>query len=108
MRKAAALAALLLCAALAPARAALTAASGKVDITPDLKTEKVWMAGFGATGRRPRGVQDPLYARLLVLREGRETVAVVGLDLLGFYRNDVEDLRRLSGFDAPGRDLFLG
>lgn len=96
----------LLTAATRPA-AALEAAAGKVDITPDLKTEKTWMAGFGATGRKPRGVHDPLYARLVVLREGNETVAMVGLDLLGFYRNDVVELRRLSGFDAPGRALFL-
>ena len=65
------------------------------------------MAGFGATGRKPWGVHDPLYARLVVLREGNTTVAMVGLDLLGFYRNDVAALRRLSGFDAPGRSLFL-
>jgi hypothetical protein len=94
-------------AALARPAAALEAAAGKVEITPDLKTERVWMAGFGATGRKPAGVHDPLYARLVVLREGKNTVAVVGLDLLGFYRNDVADLRRLSGFDAPGRSLFL-
>ncbi len=107
MRTSAALAALLvLFAAARPARA-LEAAAGKVEITPDLKTEKVWMAGFGATGRKPWGVHDPLYARLLVLREGDRTVAMVGLDLLGFYRNDVADLRRLAGFDAPGRSLFL-
>ncbi|MDE2490417.1 MAG: hypothetical protein KGM24_06185 [Elusimicrobia bacterium] len=65
------------------------------------------MAGFGATGRRPEGVHDPLYARLLLLRQGKTEVAIVGLDLLGFYRNDVRDLRRLSGFDAAGRTLFV-
>jgi hypothetical protein len=86
---------------------ALDAAAAKVDISPDLASEKIWMGGFGATGRKPLGVHDPLYARLLVLREGDVEVAVVGLDLLGFYRNDVEDLRRLAGFDRPGRSLFL-
>ena len=95
-----------LAAAARPCRA-LEAAAGKVEITPDLKTEKIWMAGFGATGRRPAGVHDPLYARLLVLREGNNTIAMVGLDLLGFYRNDVADLRRLAGYDSPGRSLFL-
>jgi hypothetical protein len=97
------------CLAAAPPRSAraLEAAAGKVDITPDLKTEKTLMAGFGATGRKPLGVHDPLYARLVVLREGNSTVAMVGLDLLGFYRNDVAELRRQAGFDAPGRALFL-
>jgi hypothetical protein len=103
----AALAVLCLLAAAARPCRALEAAAGKVEITPDLKTEKVWMAGFGATGRKPAGVHDPLYARLLVLREGHNTIAVVGLDLLGFYRNDVAALRRLAGFDSPGRSLFL-
>jgi hypothetical protein len=97
----------LLWAALAGPARALDAAAGKVDISPDLKTERIWMGGFGAAGRRPLGLHDPLYARLVVLREGDVEVALVGLDLLGFYRNDVEDLRRLAGFDKPGRSLFL-
>jgi CheY-like chemotaxis protein len=86
---------------------ALDAAAAKVDITPDLAAEKTWLAGFGAKGRTPKGVHDPLHARILLLREGQTVVAVVALDLLGFYRNDVADLRRLSGFDTPGRSLFL-
>ena len=92
---------------LSPAAWGLTAAAGRVDITPDLKRDRIYMAGFGATGRRPEGVHDPLYARVLLLSDGGETVAIVGLDLLGFYRNDVEDLRRQAGFDHPGRRLFV-
>lgn len=87
--------------------AALEAAAGKVDITPDLAREKVLMAGYGATGRRPQGVHDPLHARLLVLREGATTVALVSFDLLGFYINDTRDLRARAGYDAPGRYLFV-
>ncbi len=90
----------------APLRA-LEAAATKVDITPDLKTEKVWLAGFGATGRRPAGVHDPLYARIVLLREGKKTIALVGLDLLGFYRNDVENLRRSWEKGDGGRHLFV-
>jgi hypothetical protein len=97
----------LVAAALPRPTVALEAAAAKIDITPDLKTEKVLMAGFGATGRKPLGVHDPLYARVVLLREGTTTVAMVGLDLLGFYRNDVNDLRVLSGYDVPGRALFL-
>lgn len=88
-----------------PARA-LEAAAAKVDITPTLGNEKTWMAGFGAKGRRPQGVHDPLYARLIVLREGATTIALVGLDLIGFSYNDTEDLRRRAGFSRPGRYLF--
>lgn len=93
--------------ALAPAASALEAAAGKVDITPDFKTEKVLMAGFGATGRKPKGAHDPLHARFVVLREGATTVALVGLDLLGFYTNETADLRRRAGYDVPGRYLFV-
>lgn len=89
-----------------PARA-LEAAAARVDITPDLTTEKAMLAGFGATGRKPSGVHDPLYARLIVLREGKDVVALAGLDLLGFEYNDVADLRRLAGYDAAGRSLFV-
>ena len=88
-------------------KAALEAAAAKVDITPDLRTERVLLAGFGATGRRPSGVHDPLYARLLVLREGGDIVALAGLDLLGFEHNDVADLRRRAGYDVPVRSLFV-
>ncbi|MEQ1917755.1 MAG: hypothetical protein ABL955_01035 [Elusimicrobiota bacterium] len=89
-----------------PARA-LEAAAAKVDITPDLKTEKVWLAGFGATGRKPAGVHDPLYARLILLREGGKTVALVGLDLLGFYINDTRTLRAHWVKGDANRSLFV-
>ncbi len=85
----------------------LRAAAGKVDITPDLAVEKTYMAGFGSRGRKPAGVHDPLYARILLLTDGKKTIGVVGLDLLGFYRKDVEDLRRLAGFEGPDRYLFI-
>lgn len=93
--------------ALAGAVHGLTAAAAKVDITPDITRQRVYMAGYGAKGRRPKGVHDPLYARLVVLSDGGKTVAVVGLDLLGYTRNDTEELRRLSGFTGPDRYLFV-
>ncbi len=89
-----------------PARA-LEAAAAKVDITPELKTEKVWLAGFGPKGRKPSGVHDPLYARIVLLREGKKTVALVGLDLLGIYINDVENMRRAWVKDDPNKTLFV-
>jgi hypothetical protein len=78
-----------------------------VDITPDLARHRVYLAGFGAKGRKPAGVHDPLYARLLVLKDGPRTIGMVSLDLLGFSRNDVEDLRSLAGFAGPDRYLFV-
>ncbi len=87
--------------------ASMRAAAGKVDITPNLATEKTYLAGYGFMGRTPVGVHDPLYARILVLSDKKETLAIVGLDLIGFFRNQVEDLRKISGFDRPGRYLFV-
>lgn len=84
----------------------LSAAAGKVDITPDLARHRVYMAGFGSTGRKPAGVHDALYARILLLDDGKSRIAVIGLDWLGIYRNDVLDLRRLAGYDRPGRTLL--
>lgn len=93
---------------LVPGRApALEGAASKVDITPDLATEKVWIAGFGATGRKPQGVHDRLYARLLVLREGGRTVAVAAFDVLGLYLGDTEDIRALWTRGDPSKTLFV-
>jgi hypothetical protein len=86
---------------------ALQAAAGKVDITPILGVEHVYMAGFGSMGRRPTGVHDPLEARILLLSDGRLKVGIVSLDLIGFFRRQVQELRRLSGFDKPGAFLFV-
>jgi hypothetical protein len=100
----AALANLLLC--LAAPSWGLAAAAAKVDITPDL-ARPVRLAGFGVTGRRPAGVHDPLYARLLLLADGPRRVAIVGVDLIGLYRRQVEEIRALAGFRGPRRYLFL-
>jgi len=85
----------------------LLAAAGKVDISPEPARRVVWLAGYGAHGRRALGVHDPLYARALVVSDGRRTVALVSVDALGLYRQDVEDIRRDLGWDGTGRYLFI-
>ncbi|PCI37420.1 MAG: hypothetical protein COB53_06565 [Elusimicrobia bacterium] len=77
-----------------PAEAGFFAAAGKVDITPDPAAGNVYLAGYGAFGKKAVGVRDPLYARVLIVSDGTSTVALVSVDLIGFYRNDVLDLRR--------------
>ena len=91
----------------APSHAALYAAAGKVDITPDPKAETVWLAGYGASGRRAVGVHDRLHARALLVSDGKVTAAVVAIDSIGLTREDVLDMRRLAGWDGPDRLLFL-
>ena len=76
-----------------PAEAGFYAAAGKVDITPDLTASTVYLAGYGAYGKKATGVRDPLYARALVVSDGTSTVALVSVDLIALYRNDVLDIR---------------
>lgn len=76
-----------------PAEAGYFAAAGKTDITPDPSVESVYLAGYGALGKRAKGVRDRLYARALVVSDGANAAAFVSLDLIGLYRNDVLDLR---------------
>lgn len=85
----------------------LYAAAGKADITPDLKHERTWLAGFGAMGRKPQGVHDPLYARALVVSDGEKTVAFAVVDSIGIFREDVLEVRRRLGWDGAKRYLFL-
>ncbi|MFH1725722.1 MAG: neutral/alkaline non-lysosomal ceramidase N-terminal domain-containing protein [Elusimicrobiota bacterium] len=88
-------------------RRTLYAAAGKADITPDLKKETIWLAGYGAKGRRAQGIHDPLYARALVVSDGEKTVALVAVDSIGLFRNDVLAIRRTLGWEGGGRYLFL-
>ena len=64
----------------------LTAGAGRVVITPPVGIN---LSGFA--GRAPsNGVHDDLYATALVLSEERDhPVALVTLDLLGMYGDDI-------------------
>lgn len=65
----------------------------KEDITPGLD-RKVYLAGFGRN-RTAEGVHDKLWARCLSLSDGKTTVVMVSLDLIGlFYEPYVLELRR--------------
>jgi len=98
----------LMACALAPSpAAALSAAAGKVDITPRAGVHRTYIAGYGDRGRPIEGVRDPLFARAVVVSDGRRTVALVSVDLLGLFRNDVLEIRRLAGYEGTGRSLFL-
>jgi hypothetical protein len=80
--------------------AALEVGFGEADITPkiDPKGKPVYLAGFG-TNRRATGVNDPLMARTVVLAHGKERIALVSVDLVGFFHANVERVRKsLPGF----------
>ncbi len=59
-------------------------------IGPDAPPVRI--AGFGQ-GRDATGVHDDLTARALVIETGDATVALVALDLIGFFHDDVVKIR---------------
>jgi hypothetical protein len=94
---------LLLTSAPAPAEKAdesLRAGFAETDITPTVGGDKpVYVAGFGPN-RRATGVHDRLMARAVVLSAERKKVAIVSVDLVGFFLPNVEKVRKqLDGFD---------
>jgi hypothetical protein len=77
----------------------LEAGFAEVDITPKLGKKPVYIAGYGQN-RKATGVLDPLKARAFVLRDGSRKIAVVSLDLVGFFNPNVQHVRdQLSGFE---------
>lgn len=64
--------------------------------------QALWLAGFG-NGRAAAGVHDDLWARTVVVRSGDVTVALVALDVVGFFYDDVQRIR--DGVAAAGLDV---
>jgi hypothetical protein len=66
----------------------------EADITPKVgeKEKPVYMAGFGQN-RVATGVHDPLMARILVLKDGNRKIAIVSVDLVGFFLPNVLRVR---------------
>jgi hypothetical protein len=67
-------------------------------------TDPIYMAGFG-NDRQATGVHDDLWARGWVLQNASKKIAVVTLDLIGYFNNEIRTLRELPtvaglGFDA--------
>ena len=56
------------------------------------KFDPVWIAGFG-NNRPATGIHDDLWARAMVIDDGKTRLAIVVLDAIGFMNNDVIDVR---------------
>src|SRR5262249_45459425 len=78
-----------------PAARALEAGFAETDITPkvDPKGKAVYLAGFGHNRKATR-VHDPLKARCIVLRDGKQKIALVSVDLVGLFLEVVERVRK--------------
>src|SRR5262249_41410515 len=78
---------------------ALLAGFGETDITPKVGGDKpVYLAGFGHN-RKATGVHDPLKARAVVLKHDERKIALVSIDVVGFFHPSVRRVReQLAGF----------
>lgn len=73
---------------------------GKDDGEGDGVFQAAWLAGF-QSGRPAASVHDDLWARAVVLTTGETSVAVVSLDVVGFFYEDVLDIReRVAAADV--------
>ncbi len=86
--------------------AALRAAACKRVITPVAgvnHTDPIYLAGFD-NDRRATGVHDDLWARGVVLESRGTKIALVVVDVIGYFHNEVQSIRSLVdpalGFDA--------
>jgi hypothetical protein len=79
----------------APIQAADTLSVGfsEADITPQLNGKPVYLAGFG-NNRKAIGVHDRLKARAVVLSDGKQRIALVSVDLVGFFHANVLHVRQ--------------
>jgi hypothetical protein len=57
------------------------------------KFDPVWMAGFG-NDRPAKGVHDPLWARAIAFRNNGVLVAMVTLDAIGMFHDQIIDIRK--------------
>src|SRR5262249_26495323 len=71
----------------------LEAGFAEADITPKLGGTPVYMAGFGQN-RKATAVHDPLKARAVVLKQGERKIALVSIDLVGFFHANVVRIRK--------------
>jgi hypothetical protein len=85
-----------LCVLCVPSRAVrageLRAGFAEEDITPRVGDKPVYMAGFGHN-RKATGVLDPLKVRAVVLEHDKDRLALVTVDLVGFFYDSVLRVR---------------
>ncbi len=64
-------------------------------ITPKVAPDAppVWLAGYGPN-RQAEKKHDDIYARALYIHDGKFGVAIVALDLVGFFNDQVKQIRK--------------
>lgn len=61
--------------------------------------DPVWIAGF-SNSKPANGVHDDLWARTMVLDDGRTRVALIVLDAIGMMHDDIIDIRKMIPDEA--------
>jgi len=74
-------------------------------ITPTLERH-VFLAGFGQD-RLAVSIHDDLYVRSLTLKDEHTTIALVSLDLIGFFRPDVLEVKRRVQDNFPEAKIII-
>ncbi|MEN8202412.1 MAG: hypothetical protein ABFS28_07440 [Bacteroidota bacterium] len=69
------------------------------------KFDAYWIAGFSQQ-RAANGVHDDVWARVMLIDDGRTRLALVSLDAIGFRHDDVVDIRKAIPEEA-GIDYAL-
>ena len=59
----------------------------------DGQFQALWLAGFG-NSRAMSGIGDPIWARATVLEQGQTSLGVVSLDVVGWFYDEVLELRQ--------------
>lgn len=74
---------------------ALRVGFARVKINPDLSNTNrpVWLAGFNQN-RAATGIHDDLWAVACVVDDGRTRLGIVALDAIGFFHDDVIEVRK--------------
>ena len=63
-----------------------------VDLNGNGAFDTYWIAGFG-NGVAAQGVHDDLWARTMVLDDGKTRLALVAVDVIGMFHSTVVDIR---------------
>jgi hypothetical protein len=66
------------------------------DLNGNGKFDPIWIAGFD-NKRAANGIHDELWARTIVVDDGKSRIALTSIDAIGFMHDDVVDVRKLIG-----------
>jgi len=77
-----------------------------IDNNQNGKFDAFWLAGF-QNNRPATGVHDDLWARTVVWDDGVVCVALTAIDAIGFFHDDVIDVRKMLAEQLPEVDHLI-